>query len=81
MHTVVPLEELNAVVEKTVRELLSSGPQAVRACKALALNVSHMNHDTARKYTAELIATLRAGKEGQEGLQAFLEKRKPGWVS
>src|SRR5947209_8076906 len=81
VHTVVPLEELDAAVEKTVRELLSSGPQAVRACKALALNVGKMDHDTARKYTAGLIATLRAGKEGQEGLRAFLEKRKPDWVS
>ncbi len=81
VHTVVPLEELDAAVEQTVRELLSSGPQAIRACKALALNVGHMDHDMARRYTAELIATLRAGKEGQEGLRAFLEKRKPSWVS
>ena len=81
VHTVVPLEELDAAVEQTVRELLSSGSQAIRACKALALNVGHMDHDTARRYTAELIATLRAGKEGQEGLRAFLEKRKPSWVS
>jgi len=81
VHTVVPLEELDAAVEQTVRELMSSGSQAIRACKALALNVGHMDHDTARRYTAELIATLRAGKEGQEGLRAFLEKRKPSWVS
>src|SRR5438105_14090483 len=80
VHTIVPLEELDAAVEKTLRELLSSGPQALRACKALALNVGRMDHDTARKYTAEAIAMLRVSPEGQEGLRAFLEKRKPNWV-
>src|SRR5947209_3160585 len=80
VHIVVPLQELDATVEKTVRELLSSGPQAVRACKALALNVGHMDHDTARRYTAEVIATLRVSAEGQEGMRAFLEKRKPNWI-
>ena len=80
VHTVVPLEELDVVVEKTLRELLSSGPQALRACKALALNVGHMEHDTARRYTAEIIAKLRVSDEGQEGLLAFLEKRKARWV-
>ena len=48
--------------------------------KALALNVGHMDHDTARKYTAETIAALRVSPEGQEGLRSFLEKRKPNWV-
>ncbi|HEX6484124.1 MAG TPA: enoyl-CoA hydratase-related protein [Ktedonobacteraceae bacterium] len=81
VHLVTPVEELDAAVENTVRELLSSGPQALRACKALALRVGHMDHDTARRFTAELIATLRVSDEGQEGLRAFLEKRKASWVS
>ena len=80
VHTVVSLPELDAALEKTLNELLSSGPQALRACKALALNVGSMQHETARKYTAETIAALRVSAEGQEGLRAFLEKRKPSWV-
>ena len=80
VHAVVPLEELDAALEKVLRELLSSGPQALRACKALALNAGHMDHETARKYTAETIAALRVSAEGQEGLRSFLEKRKPSWV-
>src|SRR6266568_2202365 len=80
-HIVVPLEELDAAVEKTLQELLSSGPQAMRACKALALKIGRMDHDTARNYTAEIIAALRISPEGQEGLRAFLEKRKANWVS
>src|SRR6266513_4828269 len=77
VHTVVSLPELDAALEKTLNELLSSGPQALRACKALALNVGSMQHETARRYTAETIAALRVSAEGQEGLRAFLEKRKP----
>lgn len=80
VHVVTPLDELDAAVGKTLSELVSSGPQAVRVCKALALNVGHMDHDAARRYTAETIAMLRVSAEGQEGLRAFLEKRKPNWV-
>src|SRR5579884_2641613 len=80
VHVVTPVEELDAAVEKTLNELVSSGQQAVRACKALALNVGRMDHDTARRFTAETIARLRVSEEGQEGLRAFLEKRKPNWV-
>jgi methylglutaconyl-CoA hydratase len=75
VHILTTREELDTAVENTVRELLSSGPQAIRACKALALNVGHMDHDTARKYTAETIATLRVSMEAQERLRAFLEKK------
>src|SRR5579885_3849257 len=81
VHVVTTAEELDAAVEKTVRELLSSGPQALRACKGLALSVGQMDHDTARRFTAELIATLRVSEEGQEGLRAFLEKRKANWTA
>jgi methylglutaconyl-CoA hydratase len=79
VHAVVPLENLDDAVHKALNELLTSGPQAIRACKALALNVGQMNHEEARQYTAETIARLRVSKEGQEGLCAFLEKRAPGW--
>lgn len=75
VHTITTAEELDATVEKTVRELLSGGPQALRACKALALNVGHMDRETARRYTAETIATLRVSAEAQERLRVFLERR------
>jgi methylglutaconyl-CoA hydratase len=68
-------------VQKVIGELLTSAPQALRACKALALNVGRMDHDTARRFTAETIAALRVSEEGQEGLRAFLEKRKARWTT
>ncbi len=75
VHTIVPAAELDAVVEKTVRDLLRGGPQALRACKALALNAGSMKREEARHYTSRVIASLRVSDEGQEGLRAFLEKR------
>ena len=80
VHAVVPLENLDEAVQKAVSELLTSGPQAIRACKTLALNVGSMDYQTARRYTAETIARLRVGTQGQEGLRAFLEKRTPNWI-
>src|SRR5256884_2889026 len=75
VHIVTKPEDLDAAVSKTVSELLSGGPQAIRACKALALNVGQMDRDSARTYTAETIAELRVSAEAQERLRAFLEKR------
>ena len=80
VHTVVPLAELDATVENVIQELLTSAPQAMRTCKTLAKSVGQMDQPTARAFTARAIAELRAGVEGQEGLRAFLEKRKPAWI-
>lgn len=80
VHTVVPAAELDAIVEKNVRELLRGGPKALRACKALAVNVGRMNREEARQYTTKVIASLRVSSEGQEGLRAFLEKRDANWT-
>ncbi|GAC1362714.1 MAG: enoyl-CoA hydratase/isomerase family protein [Ktedonobacteraceae bacterium] len=79
-HGVVPAEHLDDAVQKALKELVSNGPQALRASKALALNVGSMVHEHARHYTAEMIAHLRVSEEGQEGLSAFLEKRQPRWI-
>jgi len=76
VHIVTKPEDLDAAVNKTVSELLSGGPHAIRASKALALKVGQMDRDSARNYTAETIATLRVSSEAQERLRAFLEKRQ-----
>lgn len=81
VHAVVPMEHLDDAVSSAVNELLSGGPQAIRACKTLALQVGQLNTESARRYTAEAIAHLRVSLEGQEGLRAFLEKRPPQWLA
>jgi methylglutaconyl-CoA hydratase len=79
VHAVVPQEYLDDAVQKALSELLRGAPQAIRAAKTLALNVSQMTYEQGRHYTAQMIAHLRVSAEGQEGLHAFLEKREPSW--
>jgi methylglutaconyl-CoA hydratase len=66
-------EDLDAAVNDVVGELLTAGPEAVRAAKRL------VRERPQGEQTAQIAAELRSGDEGQEGLRAFLEKRKPGW--
>lgn len=81
VHEVATLENLDNVVEALVERLLKNGPVALNACKALVARTQEDGPSQGLiRYTAELIADLRTGSEGQEGLQAFLEKRKPGWI-
>jgi methylglutaconyl-CoA hydratase len=80
VHQVVPAEELDATVERTVRNLLAGGPQALAENKALLAGIRTREGDALGRFTAEMIARLRTSPEGQEGLRAFLEKRTPGWM-
>jgi len=81
VHRVTTLERLDAAVAETVAGIAACGPAAVRACRALAADVPGMSREAARAYTAETIAALRAGSEGQEGMRAFLEKRAPRFAA
>lgn len=77
----LPTDDLEEQINSTVKILMSSGPDAMAACKQLIYNISNnLSFDESIDYTARLIAELRASKEGQEGMASFLEKRKPGWV-
>lgn len=66
-------EELDAAVEHVIGELLSAGPEAVRAAKLL------VRDRPGPEETARRIAERRTSLEGQEGLRAFLEKRPPSY--
>ena len=79
VHAVVPASELDATIDRYVTELLTAGPEAVAAAKALIPLVAAASINDAQPTTARAIAARRVSKEGQEGLRAFLEKRKPGW--
>lgn len=79
----VAADQLDAAVETVIRQLLKGGPLAVAACKQLVYAVAGHDEKTQKsldEYTAKVIAGMRIMDEGQEGLAAFLEKRKPGWV-
>jgi len=70
---------LDRTVEGLVSSLRSSGPEALAKAKELLARVPGMSFAEAKRYTAEMIAGLRRSAEAQEGMAAFLEKRKPKW--
>jgi methylglutaconyl-CoA hydratase len=80
VHEVVPLDQIDTAVERVVAEIKSSAPRAITAAKRLLATVDELERGAAIQFTAETIANLRTSPEGQDGLRAFLEKRKPGWV-
>lgn len=79
VHAVVPEGELDAAVASYIREFLTAGPEAIAAAKALIREVCGRSVEDARPITASALAARRVSAEGQEGLTAFLEKRKPSW--
>lgn len=79
VHQAVDPGDLEQAVQTKVDELLTSGPVAVREAKALIAALRHEGGEGIRSLTAERIATLRTGAEGQEGLRAFLDKRAAEW--
>ncbi|WP_262695399.1 enoyl-CoA hydratase/isomerase family protein [Kordiimonas aquimaris] len=75
-------DEAEMIIEGIIDQLLSSGPVAQAECKSLIQFVAGAEiTDELRAETAERIAARRTSAEGQEGLSAFFEKRKPSWSS
>ena len=70
---------LDAAVGRLVEALRGNGPNAVAAAKRLIHEGLSRSRDESIEHTARTIAGLRASPEGQEGLGAFLEKRRPSW--
>jgi methylglutaconyl-CoA hydratase len=75
----VPDDILDSVVAEQARAFLSSGPAAAAEAKALVESVSNLPADEMRRHAIRKIAELRGSPEGQEGMAAFLEKRKASW--
>jgi methylglutaconyl-CoA hydratase len=80
VRAAVPEEDLDTAVEGRVQELLKAGPRAIAEAKALIREVAWRRVEDVHRYTVERIADMRTSSEGQEGMRAFLEKRKPYWV-
>ena len=77
---VVEMDALPSAVENMISTLLSNSPQAMRQAKQLAFDVAYQDiNEQLLSDTSERIARIRVSDEGQEGLSAFFEKRKPSW--
>jgi len=79
VHAVVPADQLDVTVARYVKELLTAGPEAIATAKALIARIWTESADRVADLTARTIAERRVSPEGQEGLKAFLEKRKASW--
>jgi len=80
VHAVVPEAELDITIEGYVRELLTSAPTAITGAKHLIAAVANRVPGDVIDVTSETIARHRVSHEGQGGMRAFLQKRKPDWV-
>jgi methylglutaconyl-CoA hydratase len=73
---------LDRTVHGLVQAIVANGPVAVRACKRLVQDLAGQElTPSLRDDTARRIADIRASAEGQEGVQAFLNRREPAWRS
>jgi methylglutaconyl-CoA hydratase len=82
VHQVVDADGLDAAVNALTHALCSAGPDAVRACKRLVQDVAEREiDDVLVAQTVAGIADIRASAEGREGVQSFLQKRKPNWFA
>jgi len=79
IDSIVNEEEIDDEIQKYVSIMKSSGPNAINEVKKLVDSYEKLSIDEYKKHTVEKIAELRISEEGQEGINAFLEKRKSKW--
>ncbi len=79
VNEVVEITDIDLAIERWVHRFLKAGPKAIAATKQLISRVSWSQLEQVQEYTARTIAGLRGSDEGQEGFNAFFEKRKPNW--
>lgn len=78
-NKVVPLDELLDEAMKMVQQVARCSPVAVRIAKETTNACIDMDMTSALFYEVEAITVSRASEDAQEGLDAFVEKRKPVW--
>jgi methylglutaconyl-CoA hydratase len=79
VHTVVEEAGLDAAIDLYLKDIATAAPEAVREAKRMIREVAG-RVATEGEITTAAIAERRVSAEGQDGLTAFLEKRKPGWI-
>jgi methylglutaconyl-CoA hydratase len=80
INQIATLKELDKIIEQKIFSILKSSPEAVNRAKELVFKYNFDDFNAYQEYTAHVIAELRKSSEGQEGMNAFLEKRKPKWA-
>ena len=81
VHNVVPgVEALDEAIDVKIEEFLKAAPGAIAATKNLIFQLSARSSASAIEYANEALARARASEEGQAGIQAFLNRKKPPWM-
>jgi methylglutaconyl-CoA hydratase len=80
VHTLVPAADLDEAVQEHVDLFLKAAPSAIRATKRLLTDVFGRRPADVLALTVDNIANQRVSAEGQEGMRAFLEKRRASWI-
>lgn len=84
VHAVVAERELQGECDRMLENMLQCGPKAMGIAKTLVLDLAWPERRQAKGDPFEMVsrclAEVRVSPEGQEGLKAFLEKRKPSWI-
>jgi len=78
-HVAQDHQLLDDIIRKYVELLISSGPKAIKEVKDLIKAYEKFDLEKYKDFTVKKIAELRVSDEGQEGMNAFLEKRKTRW--
>jgi len=76
---IVASDELDSKVNYYIDQVKDSGPNAIKEIKKLIKNLGEMDTNSYKNYTLEKISELRVSDEGQDGINAFLNKTKPKW--
>jgi methylglutaconyl-CoA hydratase len=79
VHQVVKPGQRAAQTQALVECIQKNSPAACRAAKSLLREIKPI-HEKTRQLTSERLAAIRVSPEGQEGLNAFLEKRSASWI-
>jgi len=73
-------DDLDLKIKQVLADIREASPQAIAACKQLMFSVYNVPPDDTTEFRANLLDHLRTTKEGQEGMLAFIQKRKPEWA-
>jgi crotonobetainyl-CoA hydratase len=80
VNEVVPRADLDAVVDRWISDIMACAPLAVRAIKSTVRRTAQMSVQEAQRHRHPALVAALKSEDSKEGVQAFLEKRKPLWL-